>query len=116
MTAGAVTPTSATTYAATIFGQDMPLIGNGNTFQPAGLYADASATTEQIPTNPADTAGFTPRHTWIWAAVSWQGIMVTANSNPYTVNGNLSGWQALGGSITAVTPPGTRRRCPRGCC
>lgn len=114
VTAGAVTPTSAATYAATIFGQNMPLIGNGNTFQPAGLYADASATTEQIPTNPADTAGFTPRHTWIWAAVAYQGIMVTANSNPYTPNGNLSGWQPLGGSITAVTPPGNPPPVPSG--
>ena len=77
VTAGAVTPTSATTYAAGIWGDGMPSIGNGYTWQPAGFYADASATTEQTPTNPGDTAGFTPRHTWVWAAVTQQGTTVS---------------------------------------
>ena len=82
ITAGAVTPTSATTYAAQIFGTQMPTIGNAYTFQPAGFYADASATVEQSPTNPADTAGFTPRHTWVWASVTQEGTTVSQVPTP----------------------------------
>lgn len=77
VTAGAVTPTSATTYAAGIWGDGLPSIGNGYTFLPAGFYADASATEEQTPVNPADTAGFTPRHTWVWAGVTQGGTTVS---------------------------------------
>ena len=82
VTAGAVTPTSATTYAAGFYGDGLPSIGNGYIWQPAGFYADASATVEQTPTNPADTAGFTPRHTWIWAGVTQQGTTVSQVPTP----------------------------------
>ena len=114
ITAGAVTPTSATTYAASIWGDSLPTIGNGWMYQPAGFYADASATSEQIPANPADTAGFTPRHTWVWAAVSQQGVLCTANANPYNQGGSLAGWTATGGAITAATPPGNPPPQPSG--
>jgi len=77
VTTGAVTPTSATTYAAGIWGDGMPGIGNGYQWQPSGFYADATATVEQPPANAGDTAGFTPRHTWVWAGVTQQGTTVS---------------------------------------
>ena len=114
ITAGPVTPTSAATYAASIWGDSLPTIGNGWIYQPAGFYADASATSEQIPANPADTAGFTPRHTWVWAAVSQQGVLCTANANPYNQGGSLAGWNSTGGTIAAATPPGNPPPQPSG--
>ena len=40
--------------------------------------------------------------------------MVTANSNPYTPGGNLAGWSATGGTVTAATPPGNPPPAPAG--
>ena len=114
VTAGPVTPTTGATYAAQLFGYYMPSVGNGYLFQPAGFYADGSAVSEQLPANATDTAGFTPRHTWVWAAVSLQGTMVTQNPNPYTPGGNLAGWSVSGGTITAATPPGNPPPIPSG--
>lgn len=115
VTVGSSLPTSGLTYTASLYGPGLPTIGNAYTWQPAGFYADATATTENAPSNSVDTAGFTPRHTWVWTGVSQQGILVTANANPYTVGGDLTGWVNLGHvSVTAVTPPGTPPPQPSG--
>jgi hypothetical protein len=115
VTVGNSVPTSGLTYTASLYGPGLPTIGNAYTWQPGGFYADATATSENIPGNSVDTAGFTPRHTWAWAGVSQQGIMVTANANPYTVNKDLTGWVNLGHvTVTAVIPPGTPPPQPSG--
>ena len=103
VTAAGVTPTSQTTYGAEIYGPGMPTVGNGYTWQPATFIADASASSEQLPASGTDTAGFTPRHTWVWASVSYRGQMVTANSGAYAADGNTAAWSSSGGSIAAVT-------------
>ena len=104
VTAGGNTPTTQTTYSAEIYGPQLPAVGNGYTWQPAVWLADGTATTEQLPASGTDTAGFTPRHSWVWASVSYQGMLVTLNQNPYAANGNLSGWSTSdSGTLTAVT-------------
>jgi hypothetical protein len=103
VTAGNATPTSQTTYGAEIYGPGLPGIGNGYTWQPAIWLSDGSATSEQIPANGTDTAGFTPRHTWVWASVAYQGQLVALNSNAYTPAGNLAGWASSDGTISAAT-------------
>ena len=109
VTAGAVTPTSATTYGAVLYGDGLPAIGNGYTWQPAVFLADATTTTEQLPVpGTGDSAGFTPRHSWIWASVTSQGQLNALNPNAYTPDGNLTGWSAFAHTTMAsVTPPGT---------
>lgn len=115
ITVGTSAPTSGVFYTGSLYGPTLPSIGNAYTWQPAGFYADATATTETAPCNSVDTAGFTPRHTWVWQSVTQQGIMVAANQNPYTVNGNLTGWVNLGHvTVTAVTPPGAPPPQPSG--
>ena len=104
VTAGVTTPTSQATYTAEMYGPGLPTVGNTYTWQPAAWLADGSATTQQLPANGTDTAGFTPRHSWVWASVSYQGQMVTANADAYTPNGDLTGWATSdSGTLTAVT-------------
>lgn len=105
VTVGNSAPTSGVIYTASLYGPALPTIGNGYTWQPGGLFADASSVSETMPANSTDTAGFTPRHTWIWEGVTQQGTLVTANANPYVANGNLAGWTTFHGSMSAVTPP-----------
>jgi hypothetical protein len=106
VTAGANTPTSQATYFAEMYGPGLPVVGNAYTWQPAGWYSDGSATSVQIPASGTDTAGFTPRHTWVWGAVSYQGQLVSQNANAYTPNGNITGWTTAGGTISPAGMPG----------
>ena len=103
VTAGVTTPTSQATYIAEIYGPGVPAVGNGYTWQPAVFLADGTTTTEQLPANGSDTAGFTPRHTWVWASVSYRGQLVSLNANAYAADGNTAGWSAAGATLTAVT-------------
>jgi hypothetical protein len=103
VTAGVTTPTSQATYVAEIYGPGLPTVGNGYTWQPAAWLADGTTTSEQLPANGTDTAGFTPRHTWVWASVAYRGQLVALNSNAYASDGNLTGWTVQGGTMTAVT-------------
>ena len=108
ITAGAATPTTQTTYGGVIYGDGVPTVGNGYTWLPSVFLADGSAVSEQLPAQANDTAGFTPRHSWVWASVSQQGQLNPLNANAYTPDGNLAGWTASTlSTITSVVPPGT---------
>ena len=109
VTAGVTVPTSQSTYGAVLYGDGLPTIGNGYTWQPAVFLADGTAVSEQLPVpGTGDSAGFTPRHSWVWASVTYQGQLNALNQNAYTPDGNLAGWEAFAHTtIASVTPPGT---------
>ena len=73
----------STQHTAQSFYLDLVNTGtNNNTWQPAGFYADASATTETPATSSTDTAGNTPRNLWVWASVTTGGSTVTQVPTP----------------------------------
>ena len=75
-----------------LYGDGLPTIGNGYTWQPAVFLADGTAVSEQkLPSRTGDSAGFTPRHSWVWASVTYQGQLNALNPNAYTPDGNLAG-------------------------
>lgn len=106
VTCGTATPTDSVIYSAALYGNGLPTIGNDLTWQPAAFIADGSATTKALICNQVDTCGFTPRNTWLWAGVTYQGSLIAANSNPYNAGGSAEGWDATNATVVASDLPG----------